>query len=83
MYTRAELIAMLVIGVGIGAALSNKTWTKKYNALVKDYNMVIERDRIKSRVFKEIIPQLPDGYDISEQSLIDIQSWNMFSQNDL
>lgn len=78
-----QVIAALALGVAIGAVVASNKARTRYNALVRDYNMVVERDAIKSRVFKEIMPQLPDSYTLSDQTMVDIKSYNMFMDNDL
>jgi hypothetical protein len=78
-----ELIVAVGLGVVIGSMVASSKARTRYNALVRDYNMVVERDAIKSRVFKEIMPQLPDDYNLTEQTMVDIKSFNMFMENDL
>lgn len=81
--TRAELLIMLTLGVALGSAMTYSKMALHYNKLVKQYNLLIERDAIKARVFKEIVPQLPEGYYLSEKSQTDIAAWNLFHENDL
>lgn len=78
-----QVIVALALGIAIGAVVTSNKARARYNELVRDYNMVVERDAIKSRVFKEIMPQLPDSYTLSEQTMVDIKSYNMFMDNDL
>lgn len=83
MYTRAEMLIMLATGITVGALLTRYKMAQDYNALAKKYNFRIDREKIMKRIFDEVMPQLPDDYDLTEQTMIDIKSWTMFADNQL
>lgn len=81
--TPAQILVALGVGALIGGCLTYQKMAAEYNDVAKKYNMLLARDRIKQRVFEEILPQLPDSYTLTEQTQIDIASWNLFHENDL
>ncbi|AWN03278.1 hypothetical protein PBI_CAMILLE_31 [Microbacterium phage Camille] len=80
-----QIDTLLVLGAGmlIGNYLTYRHMAKKYNLLVAKYNRQVEVNNIKARVFREIMPQLPDDYNLSEKSMVDIQTAIMFQDNDM
>lgn len=80
---QVDVLVALGVGAFVGAALMSRKRVQEYNELVRKYNLLSERDAIKGRVFKEILPHLPDDYTLSEATMTDIKSWTMFAENDL
>lgn len=80
---KIEVAILIGTGVVIGNYLTYRHMAAKHNELVGKYNRLLEYDRIKQRVFKEIMPQLPEDYTLSRQTMTDIQVANMFADNDM
>ena len=80
---KTQVAILIGTGVVIGNYVTYNYMAKKHNALVSKYNRLLEYDRIKQRVFKEIMPQLPEDYTLTRQTMTDIQVANMFADNDM
>lgn len=80
---KIDVIVALGVGVLIGSVYTARKWKRDYNELVDKHNRLIEVDRIKSRVFEEVLPQLPEDYTLSRKTMTDIQVVNMFKANDM
>lgn len=80
---KIEVAILIGTGVVIGNYLTYRHMAAKHNVLVSKYNRLLEFDRIKQRVFKEVMPQLPTDYTLSPQTMTDIQVANMFQDNDM
>lgn len=80
---RFEVVIVLAAGALIGNYLTYNHMAKQYNELVQKHNRLLEIDRIKQRVFEEVMPQLPNDYTLSEETMTNIHVANMFRDNDM
>lgn len=80
---KIDILVALGVGVVAGVVVSSFGFASKYNSLVGKYNMLAERDGIKSRVFEEMYPELPDDFQFSDNLVVDMKSWTLFADNDL
>lgn len=74
---------LLIAGATVLAAGTILKLENDYNKLVGEYNRLLANSRIRARVFQEILPQLPDDYTLSDQSMFDIQASIIFEENNL
>ncbi len=80
---KTQVVILVATGALIGNYVTYRHMAAKYNVLVAKHNRLLEYDRIKQRVFKEVMPQLPTDYTLSRQTMTDIQVANMFVDNDM